>query len=261
MDYLHMRPCQIREAIKNNTPVVLPLGVVEYHGEHLPLGVDAFVAIEAIRRVEEKHPEIIVLPPFYYGAASYAVAPPENNGTIQVESKDMMPVAEDIFRSLLRVGFRNIHAFIAHQTEQFDQGMPTDLAFRMAARNVEMEYLNKTVGDGWWGTEQFADYYSGANDPFSWILIHPVRFRTETKEKWPGDHAGKTETSEAMVICPECVNLDDIDDSLWFCRPAHQANVEWGDAVLNAAASDVEYALYGDYVTMATHTEEDLTKK
>ena len=31
MQYLNMLPYQIREAIDNNTPVVLPLGVIEYH--------------------------------------------------------------------------------------------------------------------------------------------------------------------------------------------------------------------------------------
>ena len=76
MQYLKMLPYQIREAIKNNVPVVLPLGVVEYHAEHLPLGVDCFTCINAIERVEARHPEIVVLPPFYYGAASLAVAAP-----------------------------------------------------------------------------------------------------------------------------------------------------------------------------------------
>ncbi len=40
MRYELMRPSQIREAIKRRTPVVLPIGVLEYHSEHLPLGMD-----------------------------------------------------------------------------------------------------------------------------------------------------------------------------------------------------------------------------
>ena len=38
MRYELMRPCQIREAIDKRWPVVLPLGVIEYHSEHLPVG-------------------------------------------------------------------------------------------------------------------------------------------------------------------------------------------------------------------------------
>ena len=132
MQYLKMLPYQVREAIKNNTPVALPLGVIEYHAEHLPLGTDCFTCMEAIRRVEERHPDLVVLPPFYSGCASLAVASPEARGTVHVDGAHIIPVAEDIFRGLLRVGFRNIHAFIAHQTEEFTQGMPTDLTFRFA---------------------------------------------------------------------------------------------------------------------------------
>ena len=149
MQYLKMLPYQIREAIKNNVPVVLPLGVVEYHAEHLPLGVDCFTCINVIERVEARHPEIVVLPPFYYGAASLAVAAPENNGTVHVDAEKLIPVAKDIFHGLLRVGFRNIHCFIAHQTEEFRQGMPTDLAFRIAGRQTIFSWLEKESGEGY----------------------------------------------------------------------------------------------------------------
>ena len=112
---------------------------------------------------------MVVLPPFYYGAASWAVAKPERNGTVHVDALKLVPVAEEIFRGLLRVGFRNIHAFIAHQTEEFHQGMPTDLAFRLAARHVIFDWVEKESGEGWWGTEEFSNYYSDSNNPFNWI--------------------------------------------------------------------------------------------
>lgn len=243
MKYLNMRPYQIREAIRNNTPVVLPLGVIEYHAEHLPLGVDSFVAIEVIERVEKRHPELIVLPPFYYGSASWAVARPENNGTIHVDSARIIPVAEDIFRGLLRVGFRNIHAFIAHQTEEFEQGMPTDLAFRFAGRHVVFDWVEKEKGEGWWGTEAYSDYYSGDNNPFAWIQIHTVRNREECK--YPADHAGRLETSEAMAICPDCVEMDRLDPSIWYSREAVNASADYGNAALDDAADCAEAILFG----------------
>ena len=246
MKYLEMRPEQIREAIKNNVPVVLPLGVIEYHGEHLPMGVDSFVAIETIERVEKRHPEMIVLPPFYYGAASYAVAAPEQNGTIQVDAEKIIPVAEEIFKSLLRVGFRNIHALICHQTEEFSQGMPTDLAFRFAARHTIFNWLEKNAGEGWWGTEKFSSYYSGDNNPFAWIKIYGPRMNKEDQLRFPGDHAGKCETSEALKMYPQCVDMDKIDNSLWYCRPAKDASAEYGDACLEAYANGLENLIYGE---------------
>lgn len=248
MQYLKMLPYQIREAIEKNVPAVLPLGVVEYHAEHLPLGVDCFTCINTIERVEKRHPEIVVLPPFYYGAASLAVAAPEKNGTIHVDALKLLPVAEEIFKGLLRVGFRNIHCFIAHQTEEFHQGMPTDLAFRLAARHTIFDWVEKESGEGWWGTEKYNDYYSNSNNPFNWIRIHSCREHDADGMQarlYPGDHAGKLETSEIMAIYPEQVELDRIDDTIWFARAGKDASAEYGDAALEMASRDVEISLFG----------------
>ena len=64
--------------------------------------------------------------------------------------------------------------YVAHQGEEFEQGMPTDLAFRTAARHTIFKWLEKHQGEGWWGTEKYADYYGG-NNPFAWIQFHPFR--------------------------------------------------------------------------------------
>jgi Uncharacterized protein, putative amidase len=48
MRYEMMLPHQIRKAIKQNWPVVLPVGVLEYHGEHLAVGLDMLVVAKAL---------------------------------------------------------------------------------------------------------------------------------------------------------------------------------------------------------------------
>ena len=242
MQYLKMLPYQVRKAIEDNVPVVLPVGVVEYHAEHLPLGVDSFVCMNAVERVEKRHPEIVVLPPFLYGCASYAVAAPEGNGSLQVDCLHLIPMAEDLFQSLLRVGFRNIHLFIAHQGEEFEQGMPTDLAFRTAARHTIFNWLEKHQGEGWWGTEKYSNYYSGENNPFAWIQMHPfdVILPKDCAFKNDADHAGICETSEIMAMYPELVEKDRIDNSLWYARTGIDASAEYGEALLEGAARGIE---------------------
>jgi len=138
--------------------VVLPLGVQEYHGDHLAVGMDTSAVTRTIVRLDQEMDLVVVLPPFYYGAGSYVVEPPERKGTVQVESENLIPFARDLFRSLLRIGFRNIHFFVHHQTENFRQGMPTDLAFRMAARQATFEFMEKERGEGWWGENSMASY-------------------------------------------------------------------------------------------------------
>ena len=243
MKYLYMNPTQIRDAIKRRIPVVLPIGVIEYHAEHLPVGVDFFVAEKVIDTVEQERPnDVVVLPPFYYGTATTAVAAPENNGTINVRPEKIIPVAEEIFRGLLTVGFRNIHCFVAHQTEEFYQGMPTDLAFRFAGRRAIFAFLERTKGRGWWGNPAMKDYYlNPESNYFDWIQIHTNS--GEFHKVYPGDHAGKAETSEIMALYPELVHMDKMVERDWFAADAVQATREFGEERLNASVLDLEKTL------------------
>ena len=118
MHFELMLPYQIKEAITKNIPAVLPIGVMEYHGEHMAVGMDKLAVTKSLERLEKKM-EVIILPSFSYGAASYAVAEPEENGTLHVDASILAPLAEQIFYGLLRVGFRNIHGVVHHQTENF----------------------------------------------------------------------------------------------------------------------------------------------
>jgi creatinine amidohydrolase/Fe(II)-dependent formamide hydrolase-like protein len=229
MRYELMLPHQIRTAVDERWPVVLPLGVLEYHGEHMAVGMDTLVVVKLLELLEGEAP-LVILPPFYYGASSYAVAPPEGNGSVQVNADRLFPFAQDLFRALLRIGFRNIHFFIHHQTENFAVGMPTDLAFKFAARQAIFEFLEKERGEGWWGSEKMADYYAqqaSGDDPFNWIKGHPL-MTPDIIRNYPFDHAGQGETSLLMALCPEGVDMKKFSDSEWYSRSAAQASAELG---------------------------------
>ncbi|MBO6727791.1 MAG: creatininase family protein [Rhizobiaceae bacterium] len=61
-----MRPRQIREAIERSSLVYLPLGTIEWHGEHLPVGLDGLTAHHlCIAAVASSGG--LVYPPLYYG--------------------------------------------------------------------------------------------------------------------------------------------------------------------------------------------------
>ena len=230
MKYELMRPAQIRHAIEERWPVILPLGVLEYHGEHLPLGMDTLAVIKALERLEEEM-QLVILPAFYYGAASYAVEPPEGKGTVHVDADRIQPLAREIFGGLLRVGFRNVHFFIHHQSENFAVGMPTDLAFKFAARQAIFEFLEREWGEGWWGDPKMADYYAqqaAGDDPFNWIQGHPL-MTSEILAEYPFDHAGEGETSLMMALCPETVDMAALDPSKWYTDSAKSASKQRGE--------------------------------
>src|SRR5688572_14047386 len=229
MRYELMLPHQIRAAIAERLPVVLPLGVLEYHGEHMAVGMDTLAVTEVLAILEQEVP-LVILPPFTYGAASYVVEPPEGNGSVHVGSEALLAVARDLFLSLLRIGFRNIHFFIHHQSENFAAGMPTDLAFKLAARQAIFAFLEREHGEGWWGKPEKADYYAqheAGQDPFSWITGHPL-MTPEIIAQYPFDHAGAGETSLMLDLKPEVVDLGRIDEDKWYTRSARQASAELG---------------------------------
>lgn len=230
MKYENMFPDQIRKAIEKNIPVVLPVGVLEYHSEHLCVGVDTLLVLKALEEIE-KEMDIIILPPFYYGCASYAVESPEGKGTIHIKPEIIYKFAKNLFENLLRIGFRNIFVFIHHQSENFLSGMPTDLSFKLAAREVIFEFLEKNYGEGWWGKEEFQNYYKEhekGTDPFNWIKIYPF-MDEETQKKYPIDHAGKQETSLMMVFYPEGVDMNKFKEEKWYSKTAKEANKKYGE--------------------------------
>jgi len=63
--------CKIKEQEEKNVPVLLPLGVIEEHGPHLPLGTDIYTSCTICRNVHKKATEMekecIIAPPFYWG--------------------------------------------------------------------------------------------------------------------------------------------------------------------------------------------------
>jgi creatinine amidohydrolase/Fe(II)-dependent formamide hydrolase-like protein len=226
-----MLPHQIRDVISRKVPVVLPLGVLEYHGEHMAVGMDTLAVTKMVERLQQEK-EIVVLPPFYYGAASYAVEPPEGNGSVHVDARALSPFAEELFTGLLRVGFRNIHGIIHHQSENFAAGMPTDLAFRFGARQAIFHFIEKTRGDGWWGKSDMVNYYAdhqSGSDPFNWIKIHPLMSK-EITTNYPFDHAGIGETSLMLALCPEVVEMQRVSENRsWYTETAAEASKELGE--------------------------------
>ncbi|BCM19931.1 creatininase family protein [Mesorhizobium sp. J8] len=230
MRYEMMLPHQIRKAIEENWPVVLPLGVLEYHGEHMAVGMDTLAVIKTVELIEKER-DLVILPPFYYGAASYAVVAPEGSGSVQVGGPVLSPFAEELFYGLLRIGFRNIHAIIHHQTENFVAGMPTDLAFKTAGRQAIFRFLEKERGEGWWGSNSMADYYAGhaqGENVFNWVQVHPL-MPAAMNGKYPFDHAGIGETSLMLALCPEAVDAVRLaDNTSWYTRSAPEASAELG---------------------------------
>jgi creatinine amidohydrolase len=105
-----------RLARSKNALVILPVGVVEEHGAHLPLGLDSFAA-EAYGEataghLEESGYEVVIAPTIGYGVARAAIDFP---GTLSLEPETLKSLVVDIGRSLARHGLTRLVILNGHR--------------------------------------------------------------------------------------------------------------------------------------------------
>lgn len=229
------------DAKTRKVPFIIPIGTIEYHARHASCGTDTMV-INGVMRELEKKSEIVVCPPIWYGVASYAVAGPES-GTINVDADVYEQYIYNILKSMVYGGVKNIYCVVHHQTERAGL-MPMTLACHKAAKKVIMEYMEDTRGKGWWGSNDYADYYENlgsGDDPFSYIKVIPL-LNAKAQEKCGGfDHAGKFESSLMYALYPENVDLDRTKENTeWFARNAVETNMELGQHMVQCALETLE---------------------
>ena len=229
MQLINMFHDQIEDAVKRKVPFIIPIGTIEYHAHHASCGTDTMVVNGCLRELE-KEKEVVICPPIWYGVASYAVCEPKPDH-VHVDEDTLAQYLYCILKSMIAGGIKNIYLVPHHQTEGAGL-MPMTIACHKAAKKVTMEYMEETLGQGWWGSDSYADYYEnlgGGEDPFSYIKVIPL-IGADAQIKCGGfDHAGKWETSLMMGTYPENVDLSRCTQNTeWFAESAKEASEETG---------------------------------
>ena len=87
----------LEAALARDPVVILPIGALEQHGPHLPVGVDANsvegVALRAAERLRGSEPLTLVLPTLWYGYSPHHMA---FKGTVTLRSETFLAVVADI---------------------------------------------------------------------------------------------------------------------------------------------------------------------
>lgn len=97
---------------RDGTVFILPLGSVEQHGNHMPVGTDTLLAQSVSLAAAERLPgKTVVLPPPWYGFSAHHMRFP---GSITLKAETLISVAEDIVGSLVAHGFRRILVVNGH---------------------------------------------------------------------------------------------------------------------------------------------------
>jgi creatinine amidohydrolase len=85
-DWINLRMPEFEAWRDKHRTVILPVGSVEEHGPHLPLGTDTFHALEVARRIAEARP-VLVAPPLYYGLCR---STREHPGTVSRQARSIL---------------------------------------------------------------------------------------------------------------------------------------------------------------------------
>lgn len=99
---------EMRKVLKKTKTAILPLGVTEQHGYHLPLCTDTCIAYETAKRVSIQT-GAIVAPPL-----PYSFSGGELTGTINVSPQVTALMLQEIIKSIIQNGFKNIVMILGH---------------------------------------------------------------------------------------------------------------------------------------------------
>lgn len=176
--------------LKMTNICIVPVGAIEQHGYHLPLGCDTFIAQEIACRtcLVLKNQGIFagVGPSIPFGVHPEAMHYP---GSIQIKPTTLIQLLKEICISLKNMGFKRIVLLMGH-----DGNIP---AMQVAIQELQIEDNLDVMC-------------------VNWLLPH----LEDQKNILPLDcldgHGGARETSRALASFPELVAMD---KAVPYCKP------------------------------------------
>ena len=170
---------EVRDGLLETRTVLVPMGVIEQHGYHLPLNTDVCNCYEISKRVSAET-GCFAAPPI-----NYSFSGGELPGTFNIHPATLALYLNDILKSLVVMGFKNIFVALGHAGTE--NRVATESAVDMFMR------LNPEVKDVCFG---------GA--PIMWFSQKYRQMAIADKDF----HAGWSETSRIMYWFPELVRQD-----------------------------------------------------
>jgi len=164
-----LRPDQLKRALSRFPALVLPIGTIEWHSHHLPLGLDGIKALAVAERVARKTGA--VLAPVSYWAAGGVPYP----YTLHLDSAQCRELYVAVLQQFANMGFTTILMVNGH----------FGLSQSLGARQAAIACMNNKTST----VLVFAEYE---------VLV-------DVGDR--GDHAGRWETSLLWAARPDLVDV------------------------------------------------------
>ena len=204
--YEFVRPARMRQVLDETPIVFVPVGCVEYHGPHLPLGVDMLTTDTMCHRTAAITGGV-VLPPLWL--ASGVLPLPHG---IVVDVTVLRSAVRPILRQLAGGGFKVIVVFSGHGA---------------------LDHLHVLREE----TDRLMDEFPDVN-----ALTTVWNELNAGMEGDIHDHGAKVETSYLMEFHPHTVDLTTLEDDpeaehagVYAANPRFTASREWGAAMADHA--------------------------
>jgi creatinine amidohydrolase len=199
--YERLRPAQIVAARRACPVVYIPIGTLEWHGVHNPVGADTLQA-EGLALMCARQGGGLVFPPLYYGE-SRLEALMEANARDRDQIAGQMALSPDNFTAE-RQPFSatdqalNYHKLLLHILVEAET-LGFELGVLVAGHYPLIDHARAAV-------LQFNQReYSKRQGMLAWACVDYLLLRDQYENA--GDHAAGWETSHLMALHPETVDL------------------------------------------------------
>lgn len=196
----NLREEEFENAIEASKGVcVLPLGCLEKHGQHLPVGTDVIHITEIAKLTSEKEP-FCIFPTMYFGEKTGAG---EFKGTVIFSSHLRQQILKETCSEIARNGFKKILIYNGHGG---NQTMISEFS-----RSVLYEKTDYMVYDYSIGSD-FATPKKLLGENYSYLTKEDKEILKDyIAQKKRFGHACFVETGWVYGVRPETVRLDKID--------------------------------------------------
>ena len=180
-----LAPPDINWFLKRSDIVLIPMGSLEQHGPHLPLGTDSITALEVAKRAA-RLAEVPYTPTIWAGYSPQHLREPESGiGTITLRANTLNEVLYDVARSLIHHGWNKLIFVNGHGS---NVKVIDPVLRRIRYETCSMVCLYKP----------YAERYMGMLKD---LLENPP-------DETPGWHASELETSQVMAHNVDLVRMD-----------------------------------------------------
>ena len=170
----HMNYREVEAYLQHHDSIIIPVGSLENHGLHMPLGTDFLIPDEIARLLNEKS-DLLIAPTVNYGATDDLCGFP---GTVSIGTEGLIALLRAICDQFYNYGFRHFLILNGH-------GGNT-----AAIQAVGMHLYRKGA------------YLANLN---WWLMAGQIN------PQWAGGHGGGEETAAVMAVDPQLVKREYLD--------------------------------------------------